>query len=191
MKQKKEKKMKNIIVAALLAFGLASNAHASMRIYNSSGTNLGNFTDMKLSTGLSVSQVSGKAQVSVGAGTGATTLYGFLQNRISTTGSRTLTYAECGSTVTNDGIVTYTLPSISGDAIQKGCRFTFIVGNGVSDVTYMKVKPTAGEQILLLTNKQGDAISADANGESVIVESLMNLFWAPVAKEQGTWVDTN
>lgn len=193
MKLTEVKKMK-LVIAALIAFGLASSAHASVRVYNPSGTLIGTYTDLKFATSMSVSQVSGKAQVSAGPGGGTATHYGFLQNRISgTSGSTTaLTYAQCGSTITNDFSATYTLPSISGDSTGVGCRYTFIV-NGLDSVAggQITIRPTSGEQIVLLTDKQGDAITADATGESVVLESFSNLKWAPVGKEQGTFTDVN
>lgn len=188
--------MKNVLMALTIILALVpALSMASVRVFNSSGTNLGTYTDIKCSTGINCAQVSGKAQFTLGTvdmvGDGANQLYGFLQNRISTSGTRTLTFAECGSTVSNDASVVYTLPSISGDATENGCRFSFIVGNGVAVTTYLHVKPTAGEQILLLTNKVGDIISADANGESVTLESSNGGVWAPVGGAQGTWSDEN
>ena len=170
--------MKNLISALIVTLALiaAPSTFASMRVFNEAGTQLGTFTDLKLAAGLSVSQVSGKAQV-------AATGYGFNQTQRSTV-SGDLTAAQCGQTVTSDGSEIYNLPTISSTTL--GCRFTFIVGVALP----LTVNPNGTNRIHLLTNAAGDAIEADAIGESVVLE-LLAPGWAPVGAEKGSWSDVN
>jgi len=173
--------MNQVIVITLLAFGFASSAQASMRVFNQSGTNLGNYTDMKVIGGLTVAAVSGKAQI---------TKVGALENKITNIGQAavTLVSSQCGSTVSNDSTAVYTLPLASS---AQGCRFTFVVGTGVANLTYVHVNPNTADTILLLANAAGDAISADATGESVVLEAVSPVIWAPIGSEKGTWTDVN
>lgn len=172
---------------ALALYLLTFNAHASVRVFNSSGTNLGNYTDEKFANGLAVSQVSGKAQVSLTSGDGTTALDGFLRGQTAVSGD--LAVSQCGKTITSDAAIAdgpdlYNLPLIAPASL--GCRMTFVVGTSVGLI----VNPQTANKILLLTNAFGDAISADAVGESVVLESI-NSGWAPINAVQGTWTDIN
>ena len=80
----------------------------------------------------------------------------------------------------------FNLPAISASTL--GCRFTFIVGT--TNASGLNVNPQNADKILLLTDSAGDSISADAVGESVVLEAIQP-GWAPVGKEQGTWTDSN
>lgn len=175
------------VFAFLLAVGIASNANASVRIFDSSGVDKGQASELKLSTNLDVAITSGKAVVSlVGSPDG------LVQNQIATSGD--LTVSQCGATVVNTlSEAFYVLPDISADSAL-GCRFTFIVGVTAAN-TGLRISPhTEYEQILTLTNAMGDAVSADLQGESVTVEAIKagaNPLWAIVGAQSGTWVDLN
>lgn len=167
------KKLLSVLIVTLAL--LAAPTYASMRVFNGSGTQLGTFTDLKLAGGLTVSQVSGKAQV-------ATTGYGYLQTQTAVSGD--LSASDCGKTITSDGSELYNLPALSSSTL--GCRFTFIVGVALP----LTVNPNGTNRIHLLTNAAGDAIEADAIGESVVLEAIAP-GWAPVGAEKGTWSDVN
>lgn len=170
--------MRNILIAliALTPFF----ADASVKVYSNTGQDLGHFNEIQCGPGLECSKAAlSKAKIAP------------IQNYISaSTGSTTLTRAQCGSTITNTGAATFILPNISADGAV-GCRFTFIVG-AASNLT---IDPaTTGEQIMLLTNAAGDRVAADAVGESLVLEAFVGGVspkWAPVAAEKGTWTDSN
>lgn len=109
--------------------------------------------------------------------------YGLKQNQIASSAT-TLTVAQCGSTIVSGGAHTMDLPEAS---TALGCRYTFIVGNASA----LTVNPDNGDTIMLLANSAGDAISADAIGESVVIEAISASAWAPVGAEKGTWSDVN
>lgn len=117
------------------------------------------------------------------AGDGGDTLVGLLQSQIAST-TTTLTAAQCGSTIVNNSADVLSLPEAS---TVLGCRYTFIVGN----VSNFDVNPDNADQIMLLTDAAGDAIRADAIGESVVLEAISASAWAPVGAEKGTWSDIN
>lgn len=183
--------MKHLISLLFLTLALFSTpALASMRVFNSSGTQIGIPTDIKFANGLSASIVSGKAQIAQTPGDGTTAMAGFLHAQYSTSGD--LTAAKCGYTVSNDNTggssALYNLPAISASLL--GCRMTFIVGTSPAGSKRLWINPTGNDRILLLTNAGGDAISGDQTGQSVVLEATQP-GWAPVGKEQGTWYDIN
>jgi hypothetical protein len=186
----KEKKMKNAIfgVTLVLALLLAPPSLASVRVFNSSGTQLGTYTDLKFSNGLSTNQVSGKAQIALTPGDGTTALSGFLQTQTAVSGD--LLASQCGSTVTADNSELYNLPTISASTL--GCRFTFIHGasSASGGTKRLTVNPQNANQILLLTNSAGDAVTADVVGNSLVLEAIAP-GWAPVGSEKGSWFDAN
>ena len=96
----------------------------------------------------------------------------------------TLTEAQCGTTIIGGGVFQVELPEASA---VLGCRYTFIV-NAVAALT---INPDDSDQIVLLTDAVGDAISANAIGESVTLEAVSAVNWAPVGAEKGTWADVN
>lgn len=170
-------KLKTMILALAL---LPVAAFASVRVYNNSATQIGTFSSVQAGNGLYVSQVSGRAKISMTGG---------LLSQTAVSGS--LAASQCGTTITSDAVVgaagdIYTLPAISSSTL--GCRYTFVVGT--TNAQGLKVDPNGTDQILLLTNAGGDSITADAVGESVVLEAIQP-GWAPVGKEQGTWVDSN
>lgn len=176
------------ILTLTLALFIAPAAHASVRVFNSSGTQIGTFTDLKLYTGLSVSQVSGKAQIALTNGDGTTAIGGFLQSQYATSGD--LSVAQCGKTVTSDlsmsNVATFNLPTISSSTL--GCRITFIVGT--SNGYRMAVNPQNADKILSLTNSAGDSVTGDDLGDSITLEAIAP-GWAPVGTAYGTWTDAN
>lgn len=187
--------MRNLKLFPLLILALIPMITlAAVRVHNSAGTALGVYSDVKFGNGLAVSQVAGKAQASVTSGDGTTTLAGFRNPSYSVSGD--LTVAQCGNTISNDGAVgstngpidLFNLPTISSSVV--GCRYTFVVGMPSSGGQQLQVNPQTANTILLLTNAAGDAISADAPGESVTLEAILP-GWVPVGAVQGTWTDIN
>lgn len=162
-----------IVLAALLALP----AFAGFRGYNASTVNLGTFNELKCSTGLTCTRVGTKFNIVSTGGLGV------LQSQVTATAT-TLTSAQCGSTVINAGAIEVELPEASA---VLGCRYTFIVGNA----TAFTIDPDAGDQIALITNTAGDAMVADAVGESIVLEAISASIWAPVGAQQGTWSDAN
>jgi hypothetical protein len=176
----KEKKMKQLISALVITLALLPElSHASMRVFNNSGTQLGTFTDLKLSSGLSVAQVSGKAQVSLSAA-------GFNLTQTSVSGD--LTTSECGQSMTADDSELYNLPAITSSVL--GCRYTFIHGVSAAVTKRLTINPNNADKILVLANSAGDSITTDTIGHSVVLEAIP-AGWAPVGKEQGTFTDSN
>lgn len=115
-------------------------------------------------------------------GDGGDQFVGFLSNQVAST-TTSLTAAQCGSTIVYDSADVMTLPEAS---TVLGCRYTFIVNS----VNNCDINPAdASDQIVLLTNAAGDAIRADAVGESITLEAIGANSWAPVGQQQGTWTD--
>lgn len=117
-------------------------------------------------------------------GDGGDQWVGFLQNQVAST-TTTLTAAQCASTIVFDSADVMTLPEAS---TVLGCQYTFIV-NSASNCD---INPNdTSDQIVLLTNAAGDAIRADAVGESVTLQAIGANVWAPVGQQQGTWTDVD
>jgi hypothetical protein len=180
--------MKNIV--AVIIFLTSSIAFASVKVFNSSNTQLAITSNLKCGASMSCSVSSGKLLMDSSgvftsdiSGDGGDQLYGFLQNQVTATAT-TLTAAQCGSTIKNAGAIEIELPEAS---TVLGCRFTFIVGNASA----FTVDPDAADQIVLLTDAAGDSLIADAIGESVTIEAISASAWAPVGAEKGTWTDSN
>lgn len=173
----------SVLVLALTIFSIP--AHASMRVFDSSGTQLGIYTDLQLGNGLAVAQVAGKAKASLTPGDGTQKFYGFLRNQITASGS--LTAAKCGSTITNDStggnLPVYSLPTLSS-AIY-GCRFTFIV-NTASGSAFLTVTPDASAKVFVASAASGHSVSASTQGNSVTLEAI-SAGWAPVGAVNGSW----
>ena len=102
------------------------------------------------------------------------------------TGTGNITAAECrGGVTTNTGAsggITITLPDAQiGMAI-------IVVLTVAQDVD---IDVQAGEQILVLTDAAGDAISSDSTiGSSVTLIAISATQWMPVG-QNGTWTDVN
>lgn len=178
--------MKTLVAVLALTLALfAQTSFASVRVFNSSGTQIGIYTDVQLGNGLSVSQVSGKAKVVQASGDGTVAVGGFLRPQISVSGS--LTAAQCGDTVTNDSTggnaPVYSLPAISSAIL--GCRYTFIVGTTTGSA-FLTVTPDATHKILVLGSAVGHSVSASIQGASVTLEAIAP-GWALVGKEASTW----
>lgn len=143
-------------------------------------------TSLTLSTTLAVTGASTLSSATLSGdltGDGGDQLTGFLQNQVAST-TTTITAAQCGTTFISNSADVMTLPEAS---TVLGCRLTFIVGN----VSNFDVNPEASDSILLLTNAAGDAIRADAIGESITLEAISATAWAPVGAEKGTWTDVD
>jgi hypothetical protein len=174
----KEKNMKQLIAAFLTLALLPALSHASMRVFNSSGTQLGTFTDLKLAGGLNVAQVSGKAQVSSNG-------YGYLLTQSAVSGD--LTASDCGKTYTADDSELFNLPALSSTTL--GCRYTFIHGVSAAVTKRLNINPDSANKILGLTNAAGDAVTNDTIGNSLTLEAIGS-GWAPVGI-YGTFYDAN
>lgn len=105
------------------------------------------------------------------------------------TAAYTVTAAESGGVFTNsaaEGAVTFTLP-----AVASGLQYTFVVVT----VQNLVVNPGDNDQIILLTNADGDSITASTAGESVtLVSDGTN--WYPVGLIGANnvitdWADSN
>lgn len=177
--------MKTLLSLFLALTIIAPSAVASVRVFNSSGTQLGTFTDLQLGNGLSVNQVSGKAKVSQSSGDGTVGVAGFLQVQSSVSGS--LTAAQCGSTITNDvtggNAPVYTLPAITPAIL--GCRYSFIVGTTTGSA-FLTVTPDATHKILTVNSTAGHSVSASTQGNSLEIEAIAP-GWAPTSAPNGTW----
>lgn len=178
------KQLAAFLILALTIF--TTSAHASVRVYNSGGSQIGIFTDIQAGNGLQVNQVSGKAKLAFTPGDGTQAMSGFLKTQTSVSGS--LTAAQCGSTITSDstgGITdTFTLPQIASSIY--GCRYTFIVGTNSPGLKRLFIAPNAADPILVISGTAGHTISDDVIGNSIVIEAIAP-GWAPVGKEQGTW----
>jgi hypothetical protein len=141
------------------------------------------FTISNDASGSHVAKLTISATAGNVSGPGTGTMVGFKQNQVAASAT-TLTAAQCGSTIINAGVIEVELPEAS---TVLGCRYTFIVGNAST----FTIDPDAADQIMLLTNAAGDAIAADAVGESVVIEAISASAWAPVGAEKGTWTDAN
>jgi hypothetical protein len=116
-------------------------------------------------------------------GPGAGSMYGFLQKEVAATAT-TITAAQCGSTFYNSGAVVINLPNGSAGII--GCRLTFITANASN----FDVNPGNSDQILVLTNANGDAIRNATLGNTVVLQYGAANQWYEVSAV-GTWTDIN
>lgn len=115
-------------------------------------------------------------------GLGTDTLSGFLQKQVAATAT-TITAAQCGSTFISSGAIEMELPEAS---TVHGCRLTFVVANASA----FTVDTDAGDQIMILSNAAGDAVAADAVGETLTIEAISDSQWV-VIDVYGTWSDVN
>lgn len=175
--------MKNFMVVLGLVF-FASTSFGSSKWYNSSGTKLGIYSDVKCGSGVSCSVVSGKVQITFPTGDGTSAHVGFLQSQAgtSTVDAGDLAIPFCGGTILGGYSTTVILPNA---ALALGCRYTFVTTSGGSIVD------TDGtDQIIGLTNSAGDKITNATAGNSVTLEAVSANEWAPIAI-YGTWADGN
>jgi hypothetical protein len=103
------------------------------------------------------------------------------------TGTGNIVAAECRGGITTNtgagGAIVLTLP----DAVA-GMSVCVVVTVG-HDVD---VNPQNGEQILVLTDAAGDAISSDATvGSMITLIAVSATEWMPVGSGVGTWTDVN
>lgn len=165
--------MRNKILALALLF-MATPALASVRAFNSSGSNLGVFSDVKCQGSLSCSQVSGK--LSIGTTGGVTP--------VTAASATTITASQCGGTFVSAAAIEMELPEASAVI---GCTLTFVVG-AVANFT---IDPDAADVILLAASSAGDSLIADAIGESIVLRAISATQWAVVGAPYGTWTDSN
>lgn len=165
--------MKNIFTALLLLL-VGAVSEASVRFFNASTAEIGIFTEVKCGNGVNCAQSVGRLELNAGK-----------TEVQQVAASRSLSADDCGTTFIQSAASVLTLPEAS---LVLGCKFTFVV-NAVAN---MDINPNDGtDQILLLTNAAGDAIRADAVGESIVLQSVGVNSWAVVGKEQGTYSDVN
>ena len=192
-------------MAFLIAVVMSITAHASVRAFNSSGLDLGIFTDVMCSANLSCSQSSGKLLIDMPSssslsltggisGDGGDSIVGFKQNQITST-TTTLTIAQCGSTIVNNSADVVTLPEAS---TALGCRFTFVVANASN----LDINPFDATDLILpfadyagagatISPSAGDAIRGATVGMSIVLEAVGADAWAVISGAQGTWADVN
>lgn len=166
--------MKTLSILIALLTLIPIGAAASIRVYDDS-TEIGHFSEVNCTSGVECSQVSGQLQLRASTDTDQVDLSG---------GDTTMTTSQCGYTFVNSASACLDLPD-AGDS--DGCRVTVILGNS-SEFT---IAPATGDKILLLTDATSDAIKADAQGESIVLESIDGTNWAPVGSEKGTWLDVD
>ena len=171
----KGKTMRSILIVLAMIF--AVNSEAGVRFFNTAGSELGAYSEVKCGTGVTCSQVSGKLNI-------ASTPYGPLQTQVPVTAT-TITLAQCGSTfIGANSSTAINLPEASA---ALGCRLTFITGSTGSN---MDVNPDDADQILIQTNAAGDAIRNGVAGDTIVLEAISASKWAPVSVV-GTFSDIN
>lgn len=144
-------------------------------------TDLKIFNKIQCDEGLSCSKVGSKLKLDVD-------LSGYKQSQILNTTGLQLASSQCGSTVTSSDAFTVNLPAIS--SLNVGCRLTFLVMTAEALV----INPDNADLITLLTDVAGDAISANAIGESVMLEATIDgstPYWFQIGAAVGTWTDVN
>lgn len=103
------------------------------------------------------------------------------------TADYTVTAADMGAVFTNlgaTGIVTFTLPEAS-TVLGEEVWFNVLANYS------LKIDPAdASDKILGMTDSAGDAILADAEGESIGLRAVGANSWAPIYP-YGTWSDAN
>jgi hypothetical protein len=117
-------------------------------------------------------------------GDGGDTIDGMLRTVIVDSDGLTLTIAQSGAIVYATGAGVINLPEGS---TANGMWYTIVVGATAN----IDVNPDNGDQILLLTNAAGDAIRADAIGESVTLICVTDTNWVVWGAEKGTWDDVD
>lgn len=194
---------KNLLVVFGLLFS-ASALAAGLKFFNSSGLDLGHYSDVQCGTSVTCAQSSGKLNISVvgGAFTGALTgdggdaIVGFLNNTVTAT-TTSATIAQCGSTfISGAGAVVVTLPEAS-TAI--GCRYTFL-GANAND---LDINPADGTDTIGITNSvtggtgasispsAGDAIRITDTGASVTIQAVSADLWVAVGVGNLAVTDVN
>lgn len=162
-----------LMLVALCALGTEISL-AGVRGVDQTSTDKGSFSHVKCGTNLVCAPSSGKFLVEP-------------QHLITVTTTKTLTAADCGSSVVvagNTAQVSIVLPAASG---VPNCRFSFFT----NDSDGLNLNPNGSDQILVLTNSAGDSLTNATAGNSLVLEAISSTEWAPVGKEQGTWTDAN
>lgn len=184
-------------------------AGASVQVFNSSNTELGQFSKIKCSTGIDCAQSSGKLAISFDAsaagsldltgdlyGDGGDQFYGFLQNQIAST-TTSLTAAQCGSTIVSNSADVVTLPEAS---TVLGCQYTFVCGTtddldinpaDGTDTIGTVVSVTGTDTTTVLAPSAGDAIRCTDIGSSIVLEAVGANLWVSVGAANGIFTDVN
>lgn len=171
--------MKNLVLILTMLF--TSFAFAGFQGYQST-TDLGLFTAVKCSTGLTCTKKAEKLQLTA-------TTQGLLQTQSQSITSGAITVAQCGTTFFNSGAIQLNLPVASG---AFGCRFTFVTATANN----FDINPSNLDQIKALTLNGGGAIRNATVGNSITIESVQQAvasggyLWSPVGI-YGTWTDIN
>ena len=163
------------ILLGLLVLVWMSTSYAGFQGKNA-GVSLGVMNKIDCSTGTSCSKTNGALVVTASQ-------LGAVDNVV-VASTTTLTAAQCGSTIVYGATFIMTLPEAS---TVIGCEFTFVV-NAVAN---MDINPQTADQILLLTNAAGDAIRADAVGETIVLRAIDGTNWVSVGLAGGTWTDVD
>lgn len=180
-------KMKTAFVGFLFAIFMAIPALAGFQAFQST-TNLGVFSQLTCSTGLTCSKVGGKLNI-------VSTNAGVLQNQIASS-TTTLTSAQCGSTVVSNSADVVTLPEAS---TVLGCQYTFVCGTAddfdvnPADTTDVigPVNSVAGGTGAAITPSAGDAIRCTDIGSSITLEAVGADRWVTLGVGNGAWTDVN
>lgn len=195
--------MKLILLATLLIGFAASQAKASVQLFNSSGAFQGHINKLQFGSNVDLSKTGDKATVNVisGAFTGDVTgdggdqLNGFLQLQV--VGSTTaLTAAQCGATVISTGAAVQPLPEAS---TVLGCRYTFVCGTADD----FDIDPADGTDVIgvinsvaagtgaAITPSAGDEIRCTDAGSSITLEATGADAWSAIGVANGAWTDVN
>jgi len=175
------------LIGFVFALLVAIPALAGFQAFQSS-TNLGVFSQVTCSTGLTCTKVGGKLNM-------VSTNAGVLQNQVAGS-TTTLTSAQCGSTIVSDSADVVTLPEAS---TVLGCRYTFVCGtaddfdvnpNDATDVIG-PVNSVAAGTGAAITPSAGDAIRCTDIGSSITLEAVGADRWAPLGVGNGAWSDVN
>jgi len=165
--------MGKYLISLMFTLLFTVSSHAGFEALNQ-GVSLDIFNRIDCTTGMSCSKLKDKLIIT-------STAVGVV-NTIVAASTTTLTSAQCGSTIVYGATFVVSLPEAS---TVIGCRYTFVV-NAVAN---MDINPDDADTILLLTNAAGDAIRADAVGETIVLEAINATSWVTVGAEKGTWSD--
>jgi len=129
---------------------------------------------------------AGSGNITFGGNMVATgkTLTGALKTVTTDNNGSNLTSATCGTVQVCSGAGVTNLPEAS---TVIGCRITFVVGATAN----CDLNPDDADQILIATNAAGDAVRADAIGETISVIAIDATNWVVDGTPYGTWTDVD
>lgn len=162
-------KMLLVFVMGLL---FTMNAHA-FRAYNST-TNIGLYSNIKCSTGLTCAKDTTKLAISVTPGAKVAPVLAT---------ATTITSAQCGTTFYNGGAIEMDLPEAS---TVPGCILRFVTLNA----TNFDIDPDAADIIVNTTDAAGDRARNATVGNSITIQAVSASQWAVIGIN-GTWTDAN